>query len=287
MASSDEEVSPGDIFTTIRYDPDLRWSLESAVLAGESKLNTSPLGYNNAWYMFQFHLDRLRASASQFQCVQPSASIDHLAALESELENQFSAQRKPVESDVVNPAWRVRLVLTSDGGIKIDQLKPAAAMSHVLFYPRTLDRPPPLRKPLYELFICPHPTIPSSFTRHKTAKRDVYTAARVACNLPAAPTADPEEVLLWNPAGELMEGSLTSVYRRRDGDWVTPAVACGGNEGTTRRWAVEFGICAEGVIMVEDLIEGEVLCISNGVRGFIYGLVRRKFFDAARGSVAG
>jgi len=280
MDNTDMNVSASEIFTTIRHDYALRGSSQNTLLSSQS--GTQP----TAWYMFQFHLDRLRASAGQFQCVQPSQSIDHLALLDKELQNQISAQRHLVESDLVKPAWRVRLILDSEGGIKIDQLKPVASLSRDVLYPDTLDPPSQLRYPLYELFLCPHPTKPTSFTRHKTAKREAYTTARLACDLPAEPTADPVEVLLWNPAGELMEGSLTSVYCRENEHWFTPAVTCGGNEGTTRRWAIENGLCTEGVIMVENLIEGQIVCISNGIRGFIHGVVKRKFFNAARRSAA-
>jgi 4-amino-4-deoxychorismate lyase len=285
MANPDGIVSPSDIFTTLRHDPSLLELLENARFADESTPDPVPIRYT-AWYMFQFHLEKLQESASQFGCVQPSTTTDHLAALDRELEGQLLSRHKPDESDVISPAWRVRLVLDSVGGIKIDQVKPVSSLPRSVLYPDTLDPPSQFKAPLYELFLCPHPTTPSSFTRHKTARRDVYTAARIACNLPAEPTADPIEALLWNPAGELMEGSLTSVYCRRNGQWVTPAARCGGNQGTTRRWAIEMETCTEGVIMAEHLVEGEVVCISNGVRGFIYGVVRRKFFDAARRAVA-
>lgn len=280
MANLDEDVSPGEIFTTLRHDPNLLDLLENAWFADETTSDPVPKRYT-AWYMFQFHLERLQESASHFGCMKPSTSTDHLAQLDRELEEHFS-RREQAESDVVSSAWRVRLVLNSVGGINIDQVKPVTSLPRAVMYPDTLDPPSELVKPVYELFLCPHPTIPSSFTRHKTARRDVYTAARMACNLPADPTADPVEVLLWNSAGELMEGSLTSVYRKRKRRWVTPAAKCGGNDGTTRRWAIYMDICDEGIIMAKDLIEGEVLCISNGVRGFIYGVVRRKFFDTAR-----
>ena len=280
MVKSNGDVSPGDIFTTLRYNPALHGSFQDCRLSGESSFR--PTG----WYMFQFHLDRLQASAAQFQCMRPSPNKDHLAALDRELKGQFLNWHEPVKGDIADPAWRVRLVLDSMGGIQIDQVKPVASLPCNVLYPETLDPLSQLGNTLYELFLCPHPTTPSSFTRHKTALRDVYTAARVACNLSAEPTADPVEVLVWNPDGELMEGSLTSVYCRRDGHWVTPATKCGGNEGTTRRWAIEMELCTEGPIMINDLIEGEILCISNGVRGFIYGIVRRQFYDVSRRSGA-
>jgi 4-amino-4-deoxychorismate lyase len=73
--------------------------------------------------------------------------------------------------------------------------------------------------------------------------------------------------VLVNPSGELMEGSVTSVYFFRDGKWVTPSVASGGQIGTTRRWLIERGYCIEGIVKAESLQDGEMCWISNGLRG--------------------
>ncbi len=83
----------------------------------------------------------------------------------------------------------------------------------------------------------------------------------------------PVEVLMWNLAGELTEGSITSVYLRRDGQWVTPSASSGGQRGTTRRWAIEQGLCVEGIIPKDTVRNGEDVWVSNGVRGFGYGRV--------------
>jgi 4-amino-4-deoxychorismate lyase len=74
--------------------------------------------------------------------------------------------------------------------------------------------------------------------------------------------------------GEIMEGSLTSVYFFRDGKWTTPPVESGGQVGTTRRWALEKGLCIQDIVKVESLVDGEECWISNGVRGFMAGKVK-------------
>ncbi len=123
------------------------------------------------------------------------------------------------------------------------------------------------------------------FTRFKTTSRDVYTAARARANIPSF--SCPTEVLLQNEQGEVTEGSLTSVYFWRDrhdhpwregsdlkhGRWVTPPVESGGQQGTTRRWLLEQGLCVEEIVRVESVMHGEGVWLSNGVRGMIWGLV--------------
>lgn len=55
---------------------------------------------------------------------------------------------------------------------------------------------------------------------------------------------------------------------------MTPAGESGGNRGTTRRWALERGLCGEGCVRVSSLSAGERVWVSNGVRGFVRGVVR-------------
>lgn len=85
-------------------------------------------------------------------------------------------------------------------------------------------------------------------------------------------SGDQAEVVLWNGEGEVMEGSMTSVYFWREG-WVTPGLAQGGNNGTTRRWLLERGMVREEVVERGSVIGGEVVLMSNGVRGVWAGRV--------------
>ena len=71
-----------------------------------------------------------------------------------------------------------------------------------------------------------------------------------------------------------MEGSITTPYFFRGGEWVTPPAADGGNVGTTRRWALETGLCREMVVLRDDVKVGEVVWLSNGVRGWGWGSVK-------------
>jgi len=93
----------------------------------------------------------------------------------------------------------------------------------------------------------------------------MYTNARSRAGIHSFQSS--AEIVLVNPSGELMEGSVTSVYFLRDGKWVTPSVASGGQIGTTRRWLIEQGYCVEGIVEAESLQDGEMCWISNGLRG--------------------
>lgn len=163
----------------------------------------------------------------------------------------------------------------------------------------------------WDIYISPNPSPRSLFTVHKTTHRAEYDAARAflpslnqhrvttttsrhhadsaakdkdPVNMPHSPP-DPappppprlvgEEILLvtndeW---GEqlIMEGSITTPYFWRHERWVTPDA--GGHAGTTRRYALEKGLCVTDRLSVVSVQEGETLLLSNGVIGWVRGRV--------------
>ena len=63
------------------------------------------------------------------------------------------------------------------------------------------------------------------------------------------------------------------------GTWVTPGGASGGLQGTTRRWALEQGLCVEGIVHRDSIKNGEVICFSNAVKGFFHGTFEPRDLD--------
>lgn len=148
----------------------------------------------------------------------------------------------------------------------------------MVFFPISLSQPPSLSQfpARWHVHLSLQSVAPTPYTKHKTNLRTPYDLAR--SRLPAsAPGSQPVlltgEALLINEAGEIMEGSITTPYFFREGRWITPAARCGGNLGTTRRWALDRGICVEGVVRGEGIRDGEEIWVSNGVRGFGWGRV--------------
>jgi branched-subunit amino acid aminotransferase/4-amino-4-deoxychorismate lyase len=66
-----------------------------------------------------------------------------------------------------------------------------------------------------------------------------------------------------------MDGSLTNVYFYRNGRWVTPPLSSGGQAGTARRWMLEKGMVFEMVVTKDEIVTGEVVLLSNSVRGIL------------------
>ena len=136
-------------------------------------------------------------------------------------------------------------------------------------FPSSLDVPTVDPSEAWLVYLYPEPIEMSRYTRHKTTQRSMYDASRQILG----GSSRGEEVLLQNPEGQVMEGSITTPYFRRNGQWVTPAATCGGNLGTSRRWALEKGIAVEDVIMMHEIKPNERIVLSNGVRGFIFGII--------------
>lgn len=99
-----------------------------------------------------------------------------------------------------------------------------------------------------------------------------YDVLRAKLPLKESGTGLPE-ILLYNHRDEIMEGSICTPYLFREGRWITPAAKCGGNLGTTRRYALEKDLCKEGIVPKDSVKANEIVVLSNGVRGFGWGIV--------------
>jgi para-aminobenzoate synthetase/4-amino-4-deoxychorismate lyase len=106
------------------------------------------------------------------------------------------------------------------------------------------------------------------FLYHKTTHRARYDAARAT-----APGAD--DVLLWNPRGEVTESTIANVVARVDGVLVTPPVSCGLLPGVLRDHLLRRGTLTEGVLTRDTLARAEALWLINSVRGWVRADIAR------------
>jgi len=282
-----EDEPDFQLFSSLRYDPMLT----------SLPINTEHWNYDNvtgsAFYMLPFHRDRLLQAAEHFGW---SKAVSQIAGKEG-----FShLLRKLNEAIPVNSTTplRVRTVLSWDGVISVET-NPTPPVSKYNLYPKRIPPPrdgkkvevspltggvlelgnddlahgDPDRSTPWDVLPDNKGTEPSHYTSYKTTIRGMYTGARERVGI--QDMTEPREVLISSAeGGEIMEGSLTSVFFWRDGVWTTPPVSSGGQIGTTRRWAVEKRFCVEASVKVDELIDGEECWISNGVRGFIFGRIK-------------
>lgn len=282
MASNEPNFQ---LFTTLRYDPILVHCLQNTVLSN----GPSP------FYMLPFHRDRLCQAAEHFGWSDAGSSISSsggLLRLEEELHNAIKASFSL-------PPLRIKIILHITGVLHIEisstppvyianlfparlppktvQISPLVGGSSVLSQVELLDKSEPLpamlaldplQKEPWTLVLDPVETDPSDFTTYKTTRRDIYEMARKRVGFKSM--SEPQEVLIISSIDNwIMEGSLTTVYFWREGEWVTPPLSCGGQNGTTRRWMLQHGLCREGAVSSDSLVDGEECWLSNGLRGLI------------------
>lgn len=257
------------IITSLRYDSMLLRVEKNTLLSGQD-------GTPSPFYMLRYHRDRLLAAATFFGWGAVESQLRHadgLSRFARELAHQLN--QRQVSGDAVGPS-KVRVCYSQDGSLRID-IMPIQPVSLDALFPSSLPRPESLTALATPPTVCvevsvdPALTEPSAFTRFKTTHRDMYTAARSRAGIHSF--QDPAEVILVNLKGQVMEGSLTTVYFFRGGRWVTPPPSSGGQAGTTRRWLLEQRLCHEEVILADGIANGEYCGLSNGVRGLFWGQV--------------
>ncbi|KAK7943719.1 aminodeoxychorismate lyase [Apiospora aurea] len=271
------------LFTTLRYDP--------ALLAVPEQGFTN-LGWNqrpSPFYILDYHRDRMLQAATHFRweaAVKLISGEEGLRRLEEYLDTAASS--------FSHVPHRVKVTLGRDGqlaheaapinNVPLQNLFPTA-LPGLLVTDVQGDRfdhgeKVATRGAEWQVLVDGKSTESSEYTHFKTTERRVYDDARNRVEL--RPT-DMREVLLVNATnGQVMEASLTTPYFWRGGKWVTPPVprnfvqgeGSGGNNGTSRRWALERGLAIEEATLANDLVDGEECWLSNGARGFMPGRVK-------------
>lgn len=101
---------------------------------------------------------------------------------------------------------------------------------------------------------------------HKTTRREVYERARAEFSRNEA-----DEVILLNEAGDVCEGSITSIFvdMGDGGPLKTPPLACGLLAGVLRGEMVENGEAVEAALTAVNLFGAAKIWVGNSLRGLI------------------
>lgn len=182
------------------------------------------------YFLLEQHLARLQRSAAYFDF---RLDIEAVRACLLQTASQFGNQR-----------YRVRLLVNREGETRVEYA--------------------PLHKGrrLWRVALAREPVDPQNrFLYHKTTYRQVYEQARAAY-------PDYDEVILWNPRGEITEATRANVVVRWQGRLYTPPVCCGLLAGVYREHLLSRGWIQERVISVDELRRAEGIYLINSVRGW-------------------
>ncbi|MBI1180277.1 MAG: aminodeoxychorismate synthase component I [Alphaproteobacteria bacterium] len=195
----------------------------------------------DGWWLLEGHLDRLLASARYFGY---PAERDGIRAVLDEARGSFAAA-----SD-----HRVRLLLGPSGAVSVT----AAPVDVAAGRARLREAPPTaawagdaVRSDDRMLF-------------HKATRRAAYDRA-----LRDAKARGCWDLLFRNERGEVTEGARSTLFVRRDGEWLTPALACGLLPGVFRAHFMAEEAVREAVLHPEDVASAERVCLGNSVWGLI------------------
>ena len=263
---------------------DLSWSITTSVRSDPQVLRISG---QCRFSLIPYHQARMLDAARCFGWVEVEKVLEGpkgIQNLEDALETYWTEN---IERGTVSNSkcYKIRVLLSLKGQFLISAFEIPEVSINNLFPVDLSTLGHSSQQIIWRVFVSSAVTIPSAFTKHKTTHRDVYDDVRKS--IPAgtprgqgfANNEIMSEILLVNAQGEIMEGSITTPYFSRDGNWITPAAASGGNIGTTRRWALERSLCIEGIMRAEDVVFGELIWLSNGARGWGLGIIAEKQQD--------
>ncbi|KAM0705983.1 hypothetical protein Q7P35_007343 [Cladosporium inversicolor] len=247
------------IFSTFRVDGTLLSDASHTSLCGGRRSNI---------YLLPFHFDRLKTAAATISGFQyPEAMLD-LGSFERRIQDAIglsdideSKKQSNSHADASQAiVRRGKITWWPSGRLDIALIPVPQTPSSLL--PSSFDTS---LVTTWSAILDNQPTEPNLYTEIKTSRRIAYDRARQSAGIDLKSTT---EVLLFNDNGEIIDGSITTVYFYRDNKWVTPQ--CRGLEGTTRRFALETGLCslAESAVKSDSLRDGETIWLSNAFRGF-------------------
>jgi hypothetical protein len=264
------------VFTTIRYDPQLVQSAENTAVSCNKPC---------PFYMFEHHYTRMQVakwnlaswaddstsessprSAEDKELLRksPGSPAELLHGLLSAVETW-----KKTYPTVEPESLRVKLRLYTNGQIRTEIFNPIPRLPLSTLFPATLGTPAEHRdsgKIEWTISLDANPTEPTESTIIKTYDRSAYDRARASAGITSF--AERREVLLYTASGLVLDGSLSTPYIYRGGRWVTPMSSTGGQQGCTRRWALMKNLCVEGDVEAQSLVQGEVVFMSNAIKGF-------------------
>lgn len=274
-----DETEEPFIFTTIRYDPALELSAENTAVSCNEPC---------PFYMLENHYTRLQVAKWSLASWAKESSCGIHGSTERErqaikgpsspaellqgLRNAVDVWKKSHLTESADISLRIKFRLYMNGKIRTEIFDPIPRVPLEILFPDGFGEPDKYQNTTWSVFLDTMPTEPTESTMIKTYDRRAYDRARA--NVGIASFADLKEVLLHRSDSKIFDGSLSTPYVFRHGKWITPTASDGGQQGVTRRWALSRRLAIEGTVQSDALEIGEVILMSNAVKGFFPAVFR-------------
>ena len=200
-------------------------------------IETMAFDPSEGFLLFERHLQRLQKSAGYlgFRCDPDAVRVELLRTA-----SQFTRPR------------RVRLLMNAEGEVSIT----------------STDLTPVDETTVFNLVVATERTRAGDrFLFHKTTNRAFYDETRARYQA----STGCQEVLFLNEDGFLTEGSYMTLFLKKDGVLLTPALHHGLLPGTFRAGLLERGLAREADLTQKDLETAETVFVGNSVRGLVRG----------------
>ena len=257
----DEATTPY-VNATVRYDPVLVHSAENTAASFRRPC---------PFYLLEHQWTRLQVARWSVLPGGQAKPSDACSTPANFLNGLLGAvqrwQKAHADDEHKSRALRIRIRSYADGRITTE-IVPTMVKPGMSLFPKGFSLPSAEDQSSWTLYLDNEPTEISETTMYKTSDRTWYGRARAAAGIMTLTAT--EEVLLFNTEGNILDGSQTTPYFFRGGKWVTPTSAAGGQQGTTRRYALEHGFCVEDDVSKSSLRDGEHVWLSNAVQGFFW-----------------
>jgi para-aminobenzoate synthetase / 4-amino-4-deoxychorismate lyase len=201
------------------------------------------------------HLDRLQSSAQALGLLFDRPETER--RIDAVLHQEFS---KPSDRSSLSPAlsdavFRLRLQLNPTGlEITLSPLPPLKGPQKIFWARDLLGHSAAQVDSTAPLF------------RHKTTSRELYDRAWRSAEVHGG-----FDALFINERGEVTEGGRSTLFVRRAGEWLTPALNCGILPSVMRKAILSDPTwqAKEAVLLPADVIEAETVILVNALRGVI------------------
>ncbi|KAH3684117.1 hypothetical protein WICPIJ_004913 [Wickerhamomyces pijperi] len=250
-----------EIFSTIRYDP-LLVDLETFTKILNDVDNS--IDNSNLFFLFDEHFHRICFSLQFFKWNFKLTRAQFLKKLNESL--------APLNK---SNSYRIKVIVSKRGEVKI-MVTDTPQRFNLMDGFNTLAN---YASPFWSVYVDTAPIHISPFTSLKTSKRDEYNKARHRV-LPEPDTYGiPQEVLCFNTANQITEGSITNIavkgFDEKTGEqrWYTPVLSSGCLCGVVRHMLLTKGLIKEKQIYLKDLRRDEEILLFNGLVGVVKGRI--------------
>ncbi|CUS22474.1 LAQU0S05e06216g1_1 [Lachancea quebecensis] len=189
---------------------------------------------------------------------------------------------------LVKKCYKMRVLVSSSGRMRVEAHElpgnsGSFATASQYFINTVLKGFLPQQGEVWDVFVDTQATVASPFTTFKTTRRNHYNAARERMTELATRVHNPaskSEILVYNSAFELMEGSISNVALLLNGTeptksfYQTPFLTSGCLCGVMRYYLLKKNLITEGNIDVRHLKVGDQVLLLNGVMGCVKGVIR-------------